>query len=557
VRYQQLKTKASILYKEITMVLVLKGKLVITIEEEVNQLSSGELFVVNAGDTADLTSDLERTCSYLTTPSEEQRPSELSSKTSQLSISAEYSEDEYQKKELIIHVGSWECLASKKVQTEILELKKQIGIKYISVHSLFTHMPLSFKIYEQAKMNSFPAFEEWDYILAFLMEAQLDVFYQLSLVAYRAMGKDIKDLTQKFFSCVQNKYGTIITSRWKDLLKLATLVDGFGFWLNIELYEQNTQKRPLKNDGLELFHYYSGKRPVYFCLWLARRMKGTILSQGEEYLLTYEAGNYQLLLFNTNYFDPHLSSEEAFLKSQAVAFELELIGIASEHYQVKQIDFNRHSGALFYMYEEFRSAKTLDLETQEYIVEQTRPKIKVFDTEIIGAFNYYKRIVTREEGTNMSIYDYQVKTTKDETVSLEDYRGKVLLIVNTATGCGFTPQYEGLEKLYKKYQEQGLEILDFPCNQFGHQAPGTNEEISDFCQMTYQTTFQTFGKIDVNGEHADPLYDFLKGEKGGLLGGAIKWNFTKFLVDRDGKVVKRFAPTVEPEKIAGDIEKLL
>lgn len=157
----------------------------------------------------------------------------------------------------------------------------------------------------------------------------------------------------------------------------------------------------------------------------------------------------------------------------------------------------------------------------------------------------------------MSIYDYQVKTTKDETVSLEDYRGKVLLIVNTATGCGFTPQYEGLEKLYKKYQEQGLEILDFPCNQFGHQAPGSNEEISDFCQMTYQTTFQTFGKIDVNGEHADPLYDFLKGEKGGLLGGAIKWNFTKFLVDRDGKVVKRFAPTVEPEKIAGDIEKLL
>ncbi|ALS01822.1 glutathione peroxidase [Enterococcus silesiacus] len=157
----------------------------------------------------------------------------------------------------------------------------------------------------------------------------------------------------------------------------------------------------------------------------------------------------------------------------------------------------------------------------------------------------------------MSIYDYQVKTTNDETISMEDYRGKVLLIVNTATGCGFTPQYEGLEELYKKYREQGLEILDFPCNQFGHQAPGTNQEISDFCQLTYQTTFQTFGKIDVNGENADPLYEFLKGEKGGLLGGAIKWNFTKFLVDRDGNVVKRFAPTVEPEKIAGDIEKLL
>ncbi|WP_375178613.1 glutathione peroxidase [Enterococcus rotai] len=157
----------------------------------------------------------------------------------------------------------------------------------------------------------------------------------------------------------------------------------------------------------------------------------------------------------------------------------------------------------------------------------------------------------------MSIYDYQVKTTNGETTSLEQYRGKVLLIVNTATGCGFTPQYEGLEELYKKYREQGLEILDFPCNQFGHQAPGTNQEISDFCQLTYQTTFQTFGKIDVNGENVDPLYDFLKGEKGGILGGAIKWNFTKFLVDREGNVVKRFAPTVEPEKIAGDIEKIL
>ncbi|WP_430606661.1 glutathione peroxidase [Enterococcus sp. AZ170] len=157
----------------------------------------------------------------------------------------------------------------------------------------------------------------------------------------------------------------------------------------------------------------------------------------------------------------------------------------------------------------------------------------------------------------MSIYDYQVKTSNNETVSLEAYRGKVLLIVNTATGCGFTPQYEGLEELYKKYKEQGFEILDFPCNQFGHQAPGTNQEISDFCQLTYQTTFQTFSKIDVNGENAAPLYNYLKSQKGGLLGGAIKWNFTKFLVDREGNVVKRFAPTVEPEKIAGDIESIV
>jgi glutathione peroxidase len=116
----------------------------------------------------------------------------------------------------------------------------------------------------------------------------------------------------------------------------------------------------------------------------------------------------------------------------------------------------------------------------------------------------------------MAIYDYQVKTTSDATVSMEQYKDKVLLIVNTATGCGFTPQYEGLEKLYKQYQEQGFEILDFPCNQFGHQAPGTNQELSDFCQMNYQPTFQTFGKIDVNGENADPLFTFLKGEKGGV-----------------------------------------
>lgn len=157
----------------------------------------------------------------------------------------------------------------------------------------------------------------------------------------------------------------------------------------------------------------------------------------------------------------------------------------------------------------------------------------------------------------MNIYDFKVANNKGETVSLEIYRDQVLLIVNTATGCGFTPQYKGLEKLYKRYHAAGFELLDFPCNQFGHQAPGTNEEIQDFCQLTYQTTFQTFAKLDVNGEHAAPLYTFLKKEQGGMLGGAIKWNFTKFLVDRKGKVIKRYAPTVEPEKIAKDIERLL
>lgn len=157
----------------------------------------------------------------------------------------------------------------------------------------------------------------------------------------------------------------------------------------------------------------------------------------------------------------------------------------------------------------------------------------------------------------MSIYDFEVQAIGGKTVSMTDYQDKLLLIVNTATGCGFTPQYEGLEKLYQEYQKQGLEILDFPCNQFGHQAPGSDQEISQFCQLTYQTTFQTFAKIDVNGEKEIPLYTFLKKEQGGVLGSKIKWNFTKFLVDRSGNVVKRYAPTVEPKDIEADIKKYL
>ena len=157
----------------------------------------------------------------------------------------------------------------------------------------------------------------------------------------------------------------------------------------------------------------------------------------------------------------------------------------------------------------------------------------------------------------MSIYDYVVKNRKNEDVSLSDYKGKVLLIVNTATGCGFTPQYEGLEKLYKKYHEKGLEILDFPCNQFGNQAPGTADEIHEFCQLKYNTSFDQFAKIDVNGENEEPLYTFLKGAKKGLLNSNIKWNFTKFLVDKEGNVVERYASTVTPEKIEKKIVELL
>ena len=157
----------------------------------------------------------------------------------------------------------------------------------------------------------------------------------------------------------------------------------------------------------------------------------------------------------------------------------------------------------------------------------------------------------------MTIYDLKVLNTKGEEVSLGDYRGKVLLIVNTATGCGFTPQYEGLQKLYDEYQNEGFEILDFPCNQFGNQAPGTDAEIGQFCSLNYNTTFPRFAKVDVNGKNEIPLFAYLKKEKGGMMGSSIKWNFTKFLVDRNGKVVERFAPTVTPEKIESHIKELL
>ena len=157
----------------------------------------------------------------------------------------------------------------------------------------------------------------------------------------------------------------------------------------------------------------------------------------------------------------------------------------------------------------------------------------------------------------MGIYDLKVKNGKGEEVSLSDYKGKVLLIVNTATGCGFTPQYEGLEKMYQKYHKEGLEILDFPCNQFGNQAPGTADEIHEFCQLKYNTSFDQFAKIDVNGENEEPLYTFLKGAKKGLINSNIKWNFTKFLVDKDGNIVGRYSPTFKPEDMEGKIKELI
>lgn len=157
----------------------------------------------------------------------------------------------------------------------------------------------------------------------------------------------------------------------------------------------------------------------------------------------------------------------------------------------------------------------------------------------------------------MNLYDIEVTKMNGDKIKLEDYKDKVLLIVNTATGCGFTPQYVGLQELYKTYNEKGFEILDFPCNQFAGQAPGSDEEIHEFCVGRYAVSFPQFSKIDVNGENEAPLYTYLKDQKKGLVGKNIKWNFTKFLIDRNGNVIKRFAPNVKPEKIEKDIVALL
>lgn len=156
------------------------------------------------------------------------------------------------------------------------------------------------------------------------------------------------------------------------------------------------------------------------------------------------------------------------------------------------------------------------------------------------------------------LYDIEVTTLDGKTKDLRDLEGKVALFVNVASKCGFTPQYAGLEKLYEKHKDDGLVVLGFPCNQFGAQEPGSEEEIAGFCEKNYGVTFPMHSKIDVNGPGTHPVYQYLKGEKKGLLGTEkIKWNFTKFLVDRSGKVVKRYASTAKPESIAKDVAKLL
>lgn len=157
----------------------------------------------------------------------------------------------------------------------------------------------------------------------------------------------------------------------------------------------------------------------------------------------------------------------------------------------------------------------------------------------------------------MKFYDFTAKNINGKEVNMKDFKEKVVLVVNTASKCGFTPQLEGLEELYKKYKDKGFEILGFPCNQFANQDPASNEEISKVCAINYGVTFTMFEKIDVKGENAHPIYKFLKSNSKGILGSEIKWNFTKFLIDSEGNVVDRFAPTTTPAKIEKDIEKLL
>jgi glutathione peroxidase len=156
-----------------------------------------------------------------------------------------------------------------------------------------------------------------------------------------------------------------------------------------------------------------------------------------------------------------------------------------------------------------------------------------------------------------ALTDFSARTLTGEEKPLADYQGQVVLVVNTASKCGFTPQYEGLQELHETYADQGLAVVGFPCNQFGGQEPGDSAEIGEFCQRNYGVGFQMMEKVDVNGPQAHPVYEWLRSQKGGLVGSKIKWNFTKFLIGRDGQVVERYAPTTKPEKLKADIEKAL
>ncbi len=179
-------------------------------------------------------------------------------------------------------------------------------------------------------------------------------------------------------------------------------------------------------------------------------------------------------------------------------------------------------------------------------------------TVFLSFFSFFSSNAQDKNQANLqNFYQFKAKSIEGNEINMSQYKGKVVLIVNTASKCGFTPQYEGLESLFKKYESKGLIILGFPCNQFMSQEPGNEADIAKFCSLKYNVNFPMFAKIDVNGSNTHPLYKYLKTKLGGTLGNDIKWNFTKFLIDRNGKPIKRFAPTIKPEELTEDIEKLL
>jgi glutathione peroxidase-family protein/uncharacterized membrane protein len=169
-----------------------------------------------------------------------------------------------------------------------------------------------------------------------------------------------------------------------------------------------------------------------------------------------------------------------------------------------------------------------------------------------------RRLMSKQnEFSTGNFYDFEAKQLNGKAISMSQFKGKTVIVVNTASKCGLTPQYEGLENLYKKYKDDGLVILGFPCNQFGHQESGTSEQIEEFCQVNYGVSFPMFDKIEVNGQHAHPIFQYLKSELGGLLGSGIKWNFTKFVLDKNGQPIKRFSPTTSPEKMESFVKSIL
>jgi glutathione peroxidase len=197
--------------------------------------------------------------------------------------------------------------------------------------------------------------------------------------------------------------------------------------------------------------------------------------------------------------------------------------------------------------------------SQEYKFCHTSHSFSRIEFTLILLFCTIRTEATFQEGTmNHGIYDFTVKSATGDLIKLSDYQNKVLLIVNVASNCGFTPQYAGLEQLYQKYEKKGLVVIGFPCNQFSNQEPGSDKEIQNFCKLTYDITFPVFSKIDVNGTDAHPLYEYLKKALPGLLGiKSIKWNFTKFLIDRNGLPIHRFPPQTKPESIEDSIKKIL